>query len=102
MKWVKKMKLQDIKEFNKYLPVGTVVLVNNNIKTLMIIGYLSKNENKISDYIAVYYPEGFHGKECLQKFNHDDIVGVLKLGLKFDKQEEYNEFLNNKIEEYKF
>lgn len=96
------MKLQNIKNLNKYLPVGTVVLTKNDIKTLMIIGYLTKNEDKTNDYIAVYYPEGFQNKECLLKFNHEDIVGVLKLGLKFDKQEEYNKFLNNEIEEYKF
>lgn len=96
------MKLQDIKTFNKYLPVGTIVLIKNNIKTLMIIGYLSKNDEKIYDYVGVYCPEGFAGKEYLLKFNHDDVVGVMKMGLEFKKQKEYNDFLNNEIQEYKF
>ena len=68
----------------------------------MIIGYLKKDEETTNDYIAVYYPEGYQNKECLLMLNHEDIVGVVNFGLKFDKQEEYNKFLSNEIEEYKF
>ena len=45
----------------KYLPIGTVCTVKNNLKKYMIVGYYSieylKNM-KIYDYIAYPYPEG--------------------------------------------
>ena len=95
------MNIQDIKQYKKYLPVGTVLLIKNNIKTIMIIGYVYKNDsNETKDYIGVYYPEGYAMKEYLVDFNHQDIVGVIKLGCVFDKQQEYNKFLNNELEKY--
>lgn len=96
------MKMPNKEENPKYLPLGTLVLVKKNICTLMIVGYLANENEKIKDYKAVYYPYGFQGMKLLVKFNHEDIVSIIHLGNKFEKQEEYNNFLNDRIKEYKF
>lgn len=97
------MKLIDTKKTEKYLPIGSVVFVKDDIKKIMIIGYFAKDETqKKYDYVAIYYPEGYEKKEYLLKFNHEDIIAILKMGLIFDKQKEYNDFLNGRAEEYKF
>ena len=45
------------------LPIGSVVLLKEATKKLVIIGVLqvNPNENKIYDYLAVPYPEGYIG-----------------------------------------
>ena len=43
------------------LPIGSVVLLKDATKKLVIIGILQVNpsENKIYDYLGVPYPEGY-------------------------------------------
>lgn len=96
------MKMLSKEENKKYLPLGTLVLIKKDICALMIVGYLAKENDEIKDYKAVYYPYGFQEMKLLVKFNHEDIVGIIHLGNRFDKQEEYNAFLNGIIKEYKF
>ena len=47
-------------EFKKYLPIGSVVLLKNANKRLMIYGRLQKAEDSdsVRDYIGCLYPEG--------------------------------------------
>ena len=96
------MKIMDISLYDKYLPAGTVILLKNEIRSIMIMGFIVKDNDDIKDYLGVYYPEGYIGDEYVLKFNHDDILGIINMGLEFDKQKEYNSFLKNEIEEYKF
>lgn len=64
------------------LPVGSVVLLKDATKKLMIIGILqvNSNENKLYDYLAVPYPEGYIGSENNFLFNHSDINDVIFCG----------------------
>ena len=50
--------------FEKMLPIGSVVLLNNAIKKTMIIGYMqmtADDKNRLHDYVGVMYPGGSLG-----------------------------------------
>lgn len=62
-----------------YLPIGTVVLLNNGNKKLMIFGIIQSNMDDKSesyDYIGVPYPEGNMGPDYQYLFHHKDIKEI--------------------------
>lgn len=73
------------------LPIGSIVLLKDASKKLMIIGVLQVNqkENKIFDYLGVPYPEGFIGPENNFLFNHSDINDVIFIGYKNPERETF-------------
>lgn len=75
----------NIKE--KYLPIGTVVLLAGGKKKLMIIGYCPVTEDQQTyDYMACLFPEGvLSPKDCLL-FNHEQIVKVFYNGYVDEEQ----------------
>jgi len=72
---------------NKYLPIGTVVLLEEAEKALMIYGrqQLDTGTGKTYDYVACLYPEGNIGQEHTYLFDADKIAKVLFVG--FDNEE---------------
>lgn len=64
------------------LPVGSIVLLKESDKRLMIYGIFQREENddKIYDYIGVPYPEGFIDIETCFLFNEELIDQILFLG----------------------
>ena len=64
--------------FDKLLPIGSVVLLKDANKRLMIygVGQTDQSENKEYDYIGVMYPEGNMGEGSQFLFNHSDIDRV--------------------------
>ena len=61
------------------LPVGSVVLLNNGRKRLMITGVKQTDEDgkgREYDYIGVLYPEGYVGPDFQYLFNQEDIVKI--------------------------
>lgn len=64
----------------KLLPVGSVVLVKEAEKALMIIGIIQKNGDKQFDYSAVLYPEGYIDDKHFYMFNHADIEKIEYIG----------------------
>lgn len=64
-----------IKNTMELLPIGTVVLLKNAEKRLMIfgIGQTDTSNREEYDYIGVLYPEGSIGDEARFLFNHSDI-----------------------------
>ena len=76
----------------KYLPVGTVVLLQNGTKRVMINGFCSidsEEPTKIYDYSGVLYPEGSLSSDQTLLFNHDQIVRVAHMGLIDDEETEF-------------
>lgn len=68
---------------DKLLPIGSVVLLKDGTKKLMIIGIKpvsSDKPNKVYDYIGVLYPEGFLSNDYNFLFNNDDINDVVFTG----------------------
>lgn len=69
--------------FDKLLPIGSVVLLKEGMKKLMVIGIKpQKNDEpeKVFDYLGVLYPEGYLSNEYNFLFNHEDINDVVFVG----------------------
>ena len=76
---------------DKYLPIGTVVLLHEGDKTLMIYGRMQihSETNTAYDYVACFYPEGNIGNEYSYLFNHDQIRKVVFMGYINEKEEDF-------------
>ena len=71
------MKITDL------LPIGSVVLIGNAKKKLMIYGVKqgkAEEPDKEYDYIGVPYPEGLISSDYTYLFNHEDISAVIFRG----------------------
>lgn len=64
------------------LPIGSVVKLQSAEKKLMITGISIQREGdeKVYDYIAVPFPEGYVSSELMFLFMHEDIENVEYLG----------------------
>lgn len=85
----------------KFLPIGTVVLLKGAKKRIMISGFvvISKDDNKIWDYCGCAYPEGIITLEQTCLFNHDQIGKIFHMGLlDDDEQKELQKELQNIME----
>ncbi|NFI55346.1 DUF4176 domain-containing protein [Clostridium botulinum] len=85
----------------RLLPIGSVVLLKDSNKKLMIIGRLqreleSKSENQW-DYSACLYPEGNLRPESSLLFNHEQIERVYFIGFQDEEELEYNKKLSKHI-----
>lgn len=76
--------------FEGLLPIGTVVLLKNSTKRVMIIGLLQKQlkEGKevIWDYSGCFYPEGYMGPDKTFLFNGTQIEKVFAVGYQDEEQ----------------
>lgn len=90
--------MNEIKE--KYLPVGTVVLLKNGKKRVMITGFCvtPQGKDEAYDYSGCLYPEGFlsSNQNCL--FNHSQIEKVFHMGLIDEEEIKFKEQLKSLIE----
>lgn len=81
--------------FEGLLPIGTVVLLKNSQKRVMIIGVLQKQIKEgnevIWDYSACFYPEGYMGPDRTFLFNADQIEKVFAVGYQDQEQFEFKE-----------
>jgi len=77
---------------NKYLPIGSVILLKEGEKRLMIYGVKQKESgtDKIWDYAACLFPEGNIDLEHTYIFNHEQIDKIYHLGLQDEEQYEFN------------
>ena len=61
------------------LPIGSIVVLKEGYKKLMIIGrmQLQGKEERLWDYLGVLYPEGYLGEGYKFLFNNEDIEEVV-------------------------
>lgn len=98
----------------KYLPIGTIVLLKGGKKELMIMSYcvypnniqLSegqelKPEKRMYDYGACLYPEGILEPNTLCAFDHEQIEKICHLGYETPIQAELSELTRKGYEMYK-
>ena len=83
-------------EVKELLPIGTVVLLKDGTKRLMIFGVRqTDNESGIEyDYIGVLYPEGNIGEEGQFLFNHENIAEVFYKGYEDEERDKFLEQLD--------
>lgn len=84
----------------KFLPIGTVVILNGGEKTIMINGYCQKaeNNNHIYDYRGCSFPEGIRSSRGVALFDHNDINKIIHLGYKTSESIDFSDKLNIIIE----
>ena len=65
-----------------YLPIGSVVLLKNGKKRVMIYGRKIKanGEEIVYDYLGCLYPEGALSSKNVILFNHEQIQMVYFIG----------------------
>ena len=85
----------------KYLPIGTVVLLKGGKKRAMITGFCSvaqENQEKIYDYSGCVYPEGYLSSNQVCLFDHDQIEKIFFEGFVDDEEVQFKEKLNRIVE----
>ena len=82
----------------RYLPIGTVVILKGAKKRVMIVGFcavMESNKEKIYDYSGCLYPEGLLSSDQVALFDHEQIETIYHLGLADDEEEKsFKEKLN--------
>ena len=73
------------------LPIGTVVLLKDSTKKVMIIGVCQKevSTDSLWDYAGCVYPEGYMGPDQTFLFNNDQIDKVFSIGYQDEEQFEF-------------
>lgn len=89
---------------DKYLPIGSVVLLKGGTKKAMITGFCSvsaEDKTKIYDYTGCVYPEGYldFNEVCL--FDHSQIETIYHLGFINDEEETFKKELEEMVENFK-
>lgn len=85
-----------------YLPIGSVVLLEDGEKKLMITGFCTIPEetpDEVFDYCGCLYPEGVVSSDEIYVFDHDQIKDVLFVGLEDEEQKEFKKELIESINE---
>lgn len=89
------MKIKDL------LPIGSIVLLKDGEKRLMINGIMQSDVNENGqeyDYLGILYPEGHIGDQFQYLFNHEDIKAIVFRGFEDTERTEFLEKLANLYE----
>ena len=84
----------------KFLPLGSVVLLKNATKRLMITGFYVKADEidkKTYDYVGCLYPEGVISSKENCVFNHEQIDKIFFIGYSDDEEKRFKEKLNKAV-----
>lgn len=84
-------------KFKKYLPLGSVVLMRDAKKRVMITGYAVTSPDsgdKVWDYIGCLYPEGMVSPNKNLLFDHSQINKIFAVGYSDDEQKRFMSVLN--------
>lgn len=87
----------------KYLPLGSVVLLEKGTHKLMIIGFctpVSTTDRKVCDYIGCLFPEGVISMEKSFAFNHSDIKEIFYKGFYNEESEKFHNQIKNFEKQY--
>ncbi|HNW87238.1 MAG TPA: DUF4176 domain-containing protein [Candidatus Limiplasma sp.] len=74
--------MKNVEQIFSLLPIGSVVLLNDAVKPLMIYGVCQTNKEtqREYDYIGVLFPEGNVSSEVQFLFDQADIDRILFTG----------------------
>lgn len=76
----------------KFLPIGSVVMLKGGTKRVMVAGFCAIDDNnreKVWDYSGCLFPEGFLSSNQTCLFNHEQIEKIYYLGLVDEEEEEF-------------
>lgn len=97
---------------DKFLPIGTIVLLKGGKKELMITSYCifptgdlyvdgkkADSKGEMYDYGACTYPEGILDANRIFGFNHEQIEKICFMGYETDEHAGFIEALKNAVNE---
>lgn len=84
----------------KYLPIGSVVLLKNGEKRLFIAGFgMQENDKeKIYDYCGYPYPEGITNPNQTILFDHEEISKIFFVGYSDLEETKFKEKLKEALQ----
>jgi len=84
-----------------YLPIGSVVLLSQGTKKVMICGRFQQQTDTgvIWDYSACLYPEGIIDPSQMYLFNNEDVDRVYFIGFQDAEELEFRQFLVEQAQE---
>lgn len=88
----------------KYLPIGSVILLKGGTKKVMIIGFgvvADNNQSKVWDYCSILYPEGYLAENKVLMFDHDQIEKIYFLGYEEEEEIAFKKELDKVMDEFK-
>ena len=76
---------------DRLFPIGSVVLLKDSTKKVMIIGVCQKEvqADTLWDYAGCVYPEGYMGADQTFLFNNNQIDKVFAVGYQDEEQFEF-------------
>ena len=83
-----------------FLPIGSVVLLNEGTKKLMITAFCTVPEDspeEVYDYCGCLFPEGVISSDEIYVFDHDQIQDILFIGYEDDEQKAFHETLVDSV-----
>ena len=78
--------------FTGLIPIGSVVLLKNSTKRVMVIGFCQAEQSdtgekpKTWDYAGCLYPEGYISADKTFLFNGDQIEKIFAIGYQDEEQ----------------
>ncbi|MDE6469858.1 MAG: DUF4176 domain-containing protein [Eubacterium sp.] len=85
-----------------WLPLGTVVSVDDSGQKIMIVGRNQRdayNPNVSYEYSAVFYPQGLMNPEENMLLNLNQVKQIHYLGYSDNQNKQFEEFLNDYVKE---
>ena len=79
------------------LPIGSIVLLKESSKRLMIYGRLQREVDgeRIWDYIACFYPEGNINPDHSFLFDHSQIENIYFLGFQDEEEMKFQQYMQS-------
>lgn len=88
---------------DKFLPVGSVILLKGGTKRIMVTGFCSiddENKEVMYDYTGCLYPEGIINSNEICLFNNDQIDKVYFRGYSDKEEMDFKDKLIQTLSEY--
>ncbi len=88
----------------KFLPIGSVVLLRGGTKKVMVTGFCSiadDDNSKVYDYTGCIYPEGYLNSNQICLFDHEQIEQICYLGYEDEEEKEFKVSLLDIVNKYK-
>lgn len=88
----------------KFLPIGSVVLLNGGEKKIMVTGFCSIAEDdktRVYDYSGCIYPEGYLSSNQICLFDHNQIEEIYFIGYENEEETNFKKQLDKVFDDFK-
>lgn len=89
---------------DRFLPIGSVVLLNGGKKKIMVTGFCSiaaDDKTRVYDYSGCIYPEGYLNSNQICLFDHNQIEKICFMGYESTEEEKFKKQLIEVLDDFK-